>query len=43
VSTVVGEMSEPPHRYESPFACSSISRAIQGELVIGVGACGPQA
>jgi hypothetical protein len=38
VSTAVGEMSDPPQRYESPVEYVMIRRANQGEFVIGVGA-----
>jgi hypothetical protein len=38
VSTAVGEMSDPPQRYEPPVEYVMSSRANQGELVMGVGA-----
>ena len=39
VSTAVGEMSVPPHRYALRSAYSSKSRAIHGDVASGVGAC----
>lgn len=39
VSTAVGEMSEPPQGYKSPLANSSSSRAMNGVIVSGEGAC----